>query len=149
VFNATHKTALEKIIADKFPNEREIIVFGEFFGPSSFAGIHNPTDPKKFVLFDVLVGHRNPKFIMPREFIKMFGGKVEIPRVIYEGNLSDQFIKDVRENKYPVFEGVICKGLEKSGAFCGGTWMCKIKTQKYFDFLKDKFGADGCMNHWE
>lgn len=79
----------------------------------------------------------------PQEFIKLFSGKVEIPRVIYTGNLSDQFINDVRENKYDVFEGVICKGTERSGAYRGNVWMAKIKTKAYFDKLYAKYGQEG------
>lgn len=149
IFNRDFAEPLTKIFRDKFPNEREIIVFGEFLGDKSFAGIHVEGDPKRFVMFDAYVGHKNSKFIMPREFIKLFGGKVTIPRVIFEGNLSDQFIKDVREGKYDVFEGVLCKGLEKSGAYRGGVWMCKIKTQKYFDALLERFGSIAVQQYWE
>ncbi len=149
VFMHDFSEPLTKIFRDKFRDEREIIVFGEFLGDKSFAGIHVAGDPKRFVLFDVLVGHKNQKFIMPREFIKLFGGKVNIPRVIFEGNLTDQFIKDVREGKYDVFEGVICKGTEKSGAYRGGIWMCKVKTQKYFEALKQRFDQSEIEKYWE
>jgi hypothetical protein len=140
---------LTEIFEKKFPNEREILVFGEFLGEQSFAGIHVPGDLKRFVMFDVMVGHKNPKFMLPREFIKTFEGKVTIPRVIYEGNLSDQLIADVRGGKYGVNEGVICKGNERSGAFAGGVWMCKIKTEAYFQRLLNRFGTVGVTQHWE
>lgn len=140
---------LAKIFRDKFPNEREHIVFGEFLGDKSFAGIHVPGDPKRFVMFDVLVGHKNSKFMTPREFIKTFGDRVAIPRVVFEGNLSDQFIKDIREGKFDVFEGVLCKGNERSGAFAGGVWMCKIKTQKYLDMVRARYGEEGLKKYGE
>lgn len=149
IFNNNFAEPLTKIFRREFPNEREIVAHGEFFGKLSFAGQHVPDDPKKFVLFDVLVGNKDRKFVMPREFIKLFGGIVEIPRVIYEGNLTDQLIKDVREGKYDVFEGVVCKGLERSGAFRGGVWMAKIKTQKYFDALKARYGEEGVLKYGE
>lgn len=148
VFKRDYEEKLVDIINKNFRGEREVVVFGEYFGPSSFAGIHTD-EPKKFVLFDVLVGHKNEKFLLPQEFIKLFDGKVEIPRVIYRGNLSDQFIKEIRENKYDLFEGVICKGTERSGAYRGGVWMCKIKTQKYFDLLKNRFGEEGLKQYGE
>lgn len=148
VFKRDYEDKLEDIIKKNFRNEREIVVFGEYFGPSSFAGVHTG-EPKKFVMFDVLVGHKNEKFLLPQEFIKMFDGKVEIPRIIYKGNLNDQLIKDVREDKYNTFEGVICKGTERSGAYRGGVWMCKIKTQKYFDLLKNRFGEEGLKQFGE
>jgi hypothetical protein len=149
IFMRDFAEPLTKIFKDKFPNEREIVAYGEFFGKQSFAGFHVPGDPKKFVLFDVYVGHKNGKFMLPREFIKTFSNVVEIPCVIYEGNLSDQFIKDVRDGKYDVFEGVMCKGNERSGAYMGGVWMCKIKTQKYFDALLSKFGTLGVKEYGE
>lgn len=149
VFKRDYEEKLESIIKKNFPNEREVVIFGEYFGPSSFAGIHVDTEPKKFVMFDVLVGHKNEKFLLPQEFIKMFEGKVEIPRVLYKGNLNEELIKDVRESKYDVFEGVICKGTERSGAYRGGVWMCKIKTQKYFDLLKNRFGEEGLKQYGE
>jgi hypothetical protein len=148
-FNNTCAEPLTKVFKKEFPNEREIIVFGEYFGTQSFAGIHVLEDDKKFVLFDVLIGHKDRKFVMPRQFIKLFSQLVEIPRVVCEGNLSDQFIKDVRENKYNTNEGVICKGLEKTGAARGGVWMCKIKTQSYFDRLLTRYGEEGLQKYGE
>lgn len=123
----------------EFRNQREIITYSEFLGEKSFAGLHVPGDPKKIVLFDVLVGHKNRYFVPPIEFIEMFGGLVAIPKVVYIGKLNDEFIQQVRDNVFDLNEGVIFKGTEKSGAFRGNIWSCKIKTQNYFDRLKDRF----------
>jgi len=147
-FKKELESKLEPIFNDYFRDEREAIAFGEFFGPNSFAGLHVLEDPKKIVLFDVLVGHKNRKFILPQEFIKLFVGVVETPRVIYIGNLNDQFIAEVKEGKHAVVEGVICKGTERNGAFRGGVWMTKIKTQKYLEKLKEKYGEEGFKNYW-
>jgi hypothetical protein len=149
VFNNQFAEPLTKVFRDKFPNEREMVVFGEFLGDKSFAGIHVPGDPKRFVMFDVLVGHKNEKFMLPQDFIKTFEGVVPIPRVFGRMNLTDQFIKDVREGKLDTFEGVMCKGTERSGAFRGGVWMCKVKTQKYFDAILARFGRLGIVQYWE
>lgn len=142
-FNENMKAPLEDLFkkSKDFRDYREIIVFGEFLGENSFAGFHED-EPHKIVTFDVMVGHKLRKFIKPREFIKTFKDIVEIPKVVYEGNLNDSFIADVRNGKYDVKEGVIFKGNETSGAFCGGVWTCKIKTQSYFDKLKEKFKED-------
>lgn len=117
-----------------------------FFGEKSYAGIHDPNDlTKKFVLFDVMAVYKDrAEFAKPQNFVKTFGDVVEIPKVVYEGNLTNQFIKDVRENKleYTLNEGVICKGTQTKGSFRGKVWMCKIKTQSYLDGLKTRFGAD-------
>lgn len=144
IFNRDFNNILDNYFRKEkeFRNQREIIVFGEFLGPNSYAGIHNASDKKEFYVFDVLVGHKNQYFISPQEFVKTIANIVQTPKVVYSGNLNDQFIADVRNNKYNLKEGVICKGTEKSGAFRGKIWMCKIKTQAYLDSLKAKFGAE-------
>lgn len=148
VFNANQREPLEKLFNKKYPNEREIIVFGEFFGEKSFAGRHEETDSHKIVVFDILVGHKNRKFILPQEFIKLLDGVVEIPRPVYDGNLNEQFIQDVRDNKFDLNEGVICKGRSYVGNAVGGVWMCKIKTRAYFDRLQTELGTEW-VKYWE
>lgn len=135
---------LEEIFYEEWDDLREIVVFGEYFGENSFAGWHKLDEPHKFVLFDVMLGHKNREFVKPNEFVRIFADKVETPKVIYTGNLTDQFITDVRANKYGLKEGVVCKGTANTGAHRGKMWMCKIKTQEYLDKLKKKFG-----NGWE
>lgn len=149
IFMQQFSEPLTKIMKDEFRNEREAVVFGEFFGAKSFAGVHELNDPKQFVMFDIMVGHKQPKFMLPQEFVKMFEGKVKIPRVMYRGNLNDQLISDVRSGKYDVFEGLLCKGTERSGAFRGNVWMAKIKTQKYFDALRARYGEEGVTKYGE
>ena len=150
IFNRDYKYTLDGFFRkDKiFRNERQIIVYGELFGKQSFAGIHVGGDPKEVVIFDVLVGHKNWWFVNPKDFVKTFGGLVKIPKIIYEGNLNDQFIKDVRENKFELNEGVVCKGVTKNGAYRGKVWMAKIKTNDYLDKIKEKY-QDKWELYWE
>lgn len=140
-FKNNQQPILENLFKrDKFfRNFREITVFGEFFGDNSFAGRHEETESQKIIIFDVLLGHKQRKFLRPQEFIKLISPLVEIPRIVYQGNLNNEFIQEIRDNKYNLKEGVICKGTEPSGAFAGGVWMCKIKTQEYLDKLKNQF----------
>lgn len=138
VFKRTIEEPLHECLKSNFTNEREIIVFGEYFGLNSFAGRHEDEE-KKIVTFDILVGHKLRKFVNPKDFIKLTENVVEIPRVVYRGNLNEEFIKNVREDKFDTFEGVICKGTQSAGNASGGIWMCKIKTQRYLDSLKEKF----------
>lgn len=136
VFNAGFAEPLTKLFKTdpRYRNEKEIVVFGEFYGPNSFAGVHKPEDPKFFTMFDVYL-MKKKEFIPPREFLKTFGGLVDIPRVIYDGNLTDQFIRDVIDNKYDVTEGVVCKFLTPTGAACGKVRMAKIKCSNWFTKL--------------
>ena len=41
--------------------------------------------------------------------------------------MSREFINDVRDGKYPVYEGVVCKGDD---------WTAKIKTIEYLERLR-------------
>jgi hypothetical protein len=147
-FKRDYEAKLEDIIRKNFRSERELVVFGEYKGPNSFAGTHT-NEAKTFTMFDVLVGHKNAEFLLPQEFIKLFSNKLEIPRVIYKGNMNESLIKDVRDGKYDVFEGVICKGTERTHQAPGGVWMCKIKTQRYFDLLKERYGEAGLKLYGE
>lgn len=150
LFNNKFNEPLSKLMRDEFPNEREAIAFGEFFGDKSFAGIHDLTDPThQFILFDILIGHKVPKFLLPKEFIKLCDKIVQIPRVMYEGNLNEELIQDVRQGKYDVIEGVICKGTQKVGTARGGVWMAKIKTQAYLDTLLNRYGQEGLEKYGE
>jgi len=150
IFLRDYADKLSDIIKKNWANERELIFFGEYFGEKSFAGVHDKEDAsKEFVLFDVLVGHKFPKFLLPQDFNHIFQNKVKTPKVIYRGNLNEEFITDVRNNIYGLNEGVVCKGIERSGAFRGNVWMAKIKTQAYFDRLYTKWGTEGIKKYGE
>jgi len=114
-----------------------ITAFTEFFGPSSFAGSHDEHEQKELKLLDVFLFKKG--FIPPKTFKKMFEGADYFPEIIYEGNLNKQFIMDVRDSKYPVDEGVICKGDD---------FMVKIKTHAYFEKLRNQFD-ESWMNYGE
>lgn len=118
----------------------EITVFTEYVGPNSFAGLHKADDPKQLVLFDIEI---ECGMIGPEEFIDVFGA-LNIARVVYRGKLTGRFIHDVREGKYDVTEGVVCKG----GAGGDDLWMVKIKTNAYMERLKQAF-QDDWEAYWE
>jgi hypothetical protein len=116
---------------------QRVIVFTEFFGPNSFAGIHEPNDPKELRLFDVNLYKRG--IMSPRDFYKNFGDLCYAARLVYDGNLNKQFIEDVRNGAYPVDEGVVAKGED---------FMVKIKTNTYMKKLNEVYGANW-RNYWE
>lgn len=118
----------------------EITVFTEFFGANSFAGMHKQDEPKQLVMFDVEVDRT---LIEPENFLRDFSS-VNIARVVYRGKLTGKFIDEVREGKYGVAEGVVCKG--KSNA--NGIWMVKIKTLAYMKKLQQAF-KDDWETYWE
>ena len=113
-----------------------LTVFTEYLGPCSFAGLHKPDDEKQLVLFDV---ETSAGIVPPEQFVSDFG-TLNIARVIYRGKLTGNFTTDVREGRYDVAEGVVCKG----GTTSDKLWMVKIKTNAYMSQLKKAF-----QNDWE
>jgi len=164
IFKERYKDTLENLISKNknFRNEREIVVFGEYVGPKSFAGMHyDKPEDMDIIFFDILVGQINRKFLKPYDFIEITKDLVPTSPVLYIGNLTDQLITDVREgkydsefnkltnNKYPIFEGLICKGTTYQGQYRGSICMTKIKTNKYFELLKSKYGEEGILKYGE
>lgn len=133
IFLNKYSEALEKKFFDtrEFKEAGEMICFGEFYGPSSFAGTHVQSEQKDVVLFDVNIHKKG--LLDPREFIKNFGD-LHIPDLIFEGKLTKAFIDGIVDGQYPVVEGAIAKG--GSGH---KLWSLKIKCQSYLDKLKNTF----------
>jgi len=154
LFQAKYAAGVEQVIRTDphFKGVQEVLCYCEFFGPHSFAGVHDPShpalgvahnDPKDVVLFDVNVHKKG--LMSPRQFVDTFG-HLPVAEVIYEGDFTAAFIQDVRDGKYPVDEGVICKGMD--GPPPHGKWMRKVKTLRYLGELKRRFAADW-QNYWE
>ena len=137
---------LAKTMRDKFAKTESCIAYAEYFGPVSFAGLHDPNylhqigylkeivpNPRDIVLFDF-----NPYkkgFVSPVDFLKLFSN-LHIPNVIRVGRLTKGFVMEVREGAYPVKEGVVCKGGEGHKL-----WMRKIKTDAFIEEIKRVFGV--------
>lgn len=140
LFKQIFADALQSIFSENSRySSLEIIVFTEFFGSQSFAGMHKVEDQKRLVLFDVAI---DTGLIDPDQFLEEFG-QLPVARVVYRGKFSGKFTSDVREGKFDVAEGVICKGGSGSGL-----WMAKIKTDAYMAKLKAAF-ADRWEEYWE
>lgn len=128
-----------------FRGIQSVVVFSEYFGSQSFAGMHRPWDEQRdIVLFDVNLHKKG--FLGPKQFLDSFG-HLNVAEVVYQGNFNTSLVESVRnetidlESKYQVRaeipEGVICKS---------GTghqlWMCKIKTERYKAELKEEYESD-------
>ena len=110
---------------------RNLVAFCEFFGPSSFAGLHAEGEDKELRLFDVWVQGRG--FVPPAEFARNFG-HLPIAEVVYEGPFDQAFLAGVRDGKYPVREGVVAKGTV-SRRDKVEVWSAKVKTRAWLDEL--------------
>jgi hypothetical protein len=127
----TMSNEIERIIQSKYGRLERVIAFAEYFGPSSFAGTHDPSEEKSLKLFDVSLFKKG--FISPQDFVKLFKDQSWAAEVVYSGNLNQPFITAVRENTLNLNEGVVCKG---------NGWATKIKTLAYLERLKQNFGDD-------
>lgn len=111
---------------------QEATCFFEFFGPSSFAGVHKWDEPGfKVVLFDVSIYKHG--IMPPKAFYNAFGGKVPVPDILHVGNITDDIIKQVREGTLPrmTYEGVVCKGAPLKNGY--PPHMFKLKSQAWID----------------
>jgi hypothetical protein len=143
VFLETLAEPLDTLLRDhpNYVNFTAVKAFTEFVGAKSFAGAHEPNDPKHTVLFDVWAEEYG--FVSAPQFVADFG-HLPTPRVVYTGKLTGTFLEAVREGKYGVAEGVVCKG----GTGGADVWMVKVKTYAYLARLKKSFGAKW-EDYWE
>lgn len=118
----------------EYRNFKSFVVFAEFIGPNSFAGLHEETDKKDLVLIDV--NRHQKSFTDPRDFINDFG-HLGIPDIVYRGEYNEEFINNVRNDYYNLSEGVVCKGVKNKKV-----WMVKIKTYDWLQKVKKKMGIE-------
>jgi hypothetical protein len=140
MFKEKYGDALEEIFAKNknYRNTKNFTVFCEYVGENSFSGRHESGDVMDVVLFDVASGdHTNNSFVEPKDFIKDFRG-VHIPKIIYQGKLTEEFINKVRVGEFGVKEGVMCKGVMQDGT--RRVWIVKIKTSEWLEKLKANLG---------
>jgi len=137
------KTKYEKDLTDIFKKEQfeEVVCFFEFFGPSSFAGVHNQDEQHDVVLFDLDVYKKG--LLPPREFMKLTG-RIDTVSVLYEGKPTQEFIKSVYDSTLEnmPLEGVVCKGLPIKNGYPPLSF--KVKSKKWLDMVKEKY-----KDNWE
>ena len=139
LFEKIKDEIVERVKATEWKNKgiQRITAFTEFFGPSSFAGVHVEDEPKELKLFDVYLFKRG--MMPPKQFVETFGDLPYAAQAVYKGNLNHQFIEDVHMGLYPVNEGVVAKGDD---------YRVKIKTYAYLKKLNEVFGAK-FKDYWE
>jgi len=118
-----------------FRNIDKVTMFSEYFGENSFAGFHED-EPKDIVLFDICPYKKG--MLHPKLFVDMFG-YLDIPEIIHIGNYNKEFVERIRSSDLK--EGVVCKGVRKTKGN-DIVWMAKIKTIKWLDRLKNKYGEE-------
>jgi len=136
IFMNKYSEQLQRVFRDKkeYRNTQRFVIFMEYFGENSFAGHHVDDDIKDCIIFDISQYKRG--IIQPKEFIKNFG-HLHIPDIVHQGTLTEQFIEDVKSNKFGLDEGVMVKGSDNKEL-----WVKKIKTREWITRLKQKMGMD-------
>jgi hypothetical protein len=117
---------------------QEATCFFEFFGPSSFAGVHAYEEQGfKAVLIDVNIFKKG--FMAPGEFVRHFSEKMETAALLHHGNVTEDLIKLVREGRLEGMssEGVVCKGAPLKNGY--PPHMFKIKSQAWIDRVKSLY----------
>ena len=136
IFNDCYAEDLIKVFKEdkKIRQAQSVLVFCEYFGPKSFAGLHDPDDDMELVLFDINIHKRG--IMSPQDFVHKFG-HLKIPEVVYEGNFNNQFVQDVKDGKYGAEEeGIVAKGVLPGKKAPHGLWMSKVKTKWWIDQLR-------------
>jgi len=126
LFNATLAEPLAKIAHDS--RWETCIVFYEFWGAQSIAGLHFQSDPKFLTLFDVAVGKEDEDFLSPRDFRRAFEDAVPTARYLGRVNWTRGYVDLVRSGGVEgiTFEGVVAKAATRKGIV-----RAKAKTQAW------------------
>lgn len=131
--------AHESSVASVFKKMREDrgVFFFEFFGPSSFAGLHHEDEEHEVVLFDVHVHKRG--MMDPRDLLEHFGG-LPLPELLHRGPFGLELEERVRAGELEgmTFEGVVAKAPRAK------RWskidMFKVKNREWVDRVKERYG---------
>jgi len=124
---------LTKVFSEKtYRDAQSITMFLELHGEESAFGQHNFNSKLDITLFDVWVHKRG--FVIPKQFVSDFE-PYGIAEVVYQGNLNMELVKDIKENKYNLEEGIIFKSNQTINK-AGQLYYCKIKTNDWFDRLR-------------
>jgi hypothetical protein len=110
-----------------------VIVFCEFWGERSFAGLHVPGDPKHLTVIDV-----NPHkkgLLPPAEFLKLFESVA--PRYLGYQNWGPRFLETVALSELGgiTFEGVVGKARGRGNTIA----MFKYKTNRWREEVRSRF----------
>lgn len=109
---------------------QQVVCFFEFWGPNSFAGLHQ-AEPHKITLIDLHLHKQG--IIDTREFIRAFDGVVDTPKLLHQGNFNKELEMRIRSGTLEnmTFEGIVAKAPPRK------KWempvMFKVKNQAWID----------------
>lgn len=123
LFNNTLNEPLTKICKDN--RWESVVVFAEYYGKNSFAGLHIKDEPKYLSVFDISIYKQG--ILPPVDFLKLFEDVVLTPKYLGKFNSTTKFFQNVFESEINgiTFEGVVGKTLLKNKLI-----MSKAKTKQ-------------------
>lgn len=113
--------------------------FFEFYGDSSFAGLHSPDEPHQVRLIEV--HHYKQGIVSPQDFLKTYASRVPTADLLYQGKPNQDFIRSVKNGTLEgmTFEGVVCKGGQDSR---NRRILFKVKNQAWLQKLREVYKGD-------
>jgi len=143
IFLNKYGDELERVFNQKkYRKIQSFLAFGEYFGESSFSGMHLSTDVMDVILFDV--DQYKHGFVTPKNFIDDFG-HLDIPELIYQGKYTMEFVNSVYKDAYKLSEGVVVKGIFKTRNNKDEVWQVKIKTLNWLLKVKELHGKNALL----
>jgi hypothetical protein len=127
------KEDLEQIAAAQ--GWQNLTAFCEFYGTNSFAGFHEPNDPKTLSLLDVQVYKRG--LLAPEEFLERFA-ELPTPRFFGVHTWDADLLERVQHNQ---LEGITFEGVIGKAGTGHERLMRKAKTQMWRDRVRQRFDA--------
>jgi hypothetical protein len=116
-----------------------ITLFGEFYGPGSFAGMHDWNATHSLTFFDAAIYKKG--YLPPSDFQNLFG-ELPIQKLIWKGIFNEEFVKRVEANEFGLSEGIVYKGVEDGDVFMG-----KIKTLQWLESIRNKYGIKKMLEY--
>jgi len=103
------REALERYVVDQFRCDR-CICFFEFWGPSSFAGLHKEDETHETALLDIEIYKRG--FIDQKAYRKL-QEKLDVPtpRFLTHEKMTAEIEEQARAGELGSFEGIVCKSI--------------------------------------
>jgi hypothetical protein len=135
IFHETIAPDITKIARDS--GWEHLIIFYEFWGAQSVAGLHVEGDPKFLTLFDACVDKKG--FLGPVDFRRTFEDKLICPtaRCLGQVNWTRGYVDLVRQG---VIEGITFEGVVAKAGTKHDIVRAKAKTQAWIDKVIEVHG---------
>jgi hypothetical protein len=141
LFEMEYAQVFDRIFKDakEFRGAPIITLYGEFYGPGSFAGMHDWSAIHSLVFYDAFIYKK--RYLPPADFQNLFE-ELPIQKLIWKGIFNGDFVKRVETNEFGLAEGVVYKGVEEGEVFMG-----KIKTLQWLESIRSKYGEKKMLEY--